>query len=144
MKSARAMPAVAVSLRPDLYVPITCAKMRKDSHHGSLLSRGLPCTASHREAQYRGAPAVCIAVHGRLQVDCIAAVEEAIVSSASTQLARSSATRLRFPVLYSAEARLSEVARRLYGVVGGSVEMGFGSASRPMFAQADQGPSAPP
>ena len=99
--------------------------MRKASHHGSLLSRGLPCTASHREAQYRGAPAVCIAVDGRLQVDWIAAEWDAIVSSASTHLECSSATRLRFPVLCSAEARLSEVARRLYGVVGGECRDGI-------------------
>ena len=138
MKSARAMPAVAVSPRPDLYVPITCAKMRKDSHHGSSLSRGLPCTASHREAQYRGAPAVCIAVDGRLQVDWIAAEWDAIVSSASTHLECSSATRLRFPVLCSAEARLSEVARRLYGVVGGKCRDGIRNCIK-----ADVRPSGP-
>jgi len=70
------MPAVALSSRSNLYVPITCAKVRKASHHG-IHSR-VACLAPHREVQYRDASAVCIAVHG-LQVDCIAAAWEAIV-----------------------------------------------------------------
>jgi len=35
MQSTRAMPAVPLRPRSDLYVPITCAKMRKASHCGS-------------------------------------------------------------------------------------------------------------
>jgi hypothetical protein len=74
MKSARAKSAVASSPRA---WPICPRNLRKDAQSLSprhLLSRGLPCAAPHREVQYRDAPAVCITVHGRLQVDCIAAV----------------------------------------------------------------------
>jgi hypothetical protein len=83
MNSARVMPAVAWSPRSGLYVHITCAKVRKDSHSGICARVACLALQHEHEAQCRGAPAVCIAVHG-LQVDCIAAEWEAIMASSAS------------------------------------------------------------
>jgi hypothetical protein len=72
MQLTREMPAVPWRSRSDLYVPITCAKMRKASHAGNR-PRMACLTLQHQhefEAQREGASAVCIC---DLQVEYIAA-----------------------------------------------------------------------